>query len=127
MYDAAFDSMPKMQEQMFASQKMSPDQQAKFSKQMQASMDAAKKVMNWDSIKPIFVKIYADNFDEAELAGLIAFYKTPVGQKWIEKQPQIQAATVQAMAQIMPKLQAAILKASTPSGDKATPAPAGTP
>ena len=64
------------------------------------------------SVRPIFVKIYADNFDEAELTGLIAFYKSPVGQTWIQKQPAIQAATMQAMGQIMPKIQAAMLKAA---------------
>ncbi len=109
-YDGAFASMSKMQEQMMAGQKMTPDQKTKFQKQMQASMDAAKTAMSWESIKPIFVKIYADNFDEAELNGLIAFYKTPVGQTWIEKQPVIQAATMQEMAKMMPKIQAAIMK-----------------
>jgi hypothetical protein len=112
MYEGAFASIPKMQEQMMGSQtKMSPDEKLKFQKQMQASMEAAKSALDWSTIKPIFVKIYADNFDETELDGLIAFYKTPVGQTWIDKQPQIQAATMQAMTQIMPKIQAAIMKA----------------
>ena len=78
-------------------------------------MQSVKQLMSWDSIKPMFVKIYADNFDEAELQGLIDFYKTPVGQTWIAKQPQIQAATMQAMAQLMPKIQAAMMK-SMPTG-----------
>ncbi len=120
MYDNTFASIPKMQEQMMAGQEMTPEQKAKFQAQMQASMDAAKSAMDWNSIKPIFVKIYADNFDEVELQGLIDFYKTPVGQAYIQKQPQIQAATMQAMAQIMPKIQAAMMKAPTPTGIKGT-------
>ena len=110
MMDSAFDSVPKMQEQMMASQKMPPAQIAKFHQRLQASMESTKKLMGWDTIKPMFVKIYADNFDEGDLAGLIAFYKTPVGQKFIQQQPQIQAATMQAMSQIMPKIQAAVME-----------------
>ena len=127
MFDAAFDSIPKMQAQMFASEHMKPEEQAKFNRQMQASMIATKKSMDWDSLKPIFVKIYADNFDEAELEGTIAYYKSPVGRRWIEKQPQIQAATMQAMAQLMPKIQAAVQKAFTENNEKADAGDAGTP
>ena len=128
MYESAFASIPKMQEQMMGSQmKMSPDEKAKFQKQMQASMDAARSALDWNTIKPIFVKIYADNFDETELNGLIAFYKSPVGQTWIEKQPQIQAATMQAMSQIMPKIQAAVMKAIMPPDTKAAAGAKATP
>ena len=123
MMDSTFDAIPKMQQQMMGSQKMTPEQQDKFNKQMQTSMQSVKKLMGWDTIKPMFVKIYADNFDEGELRGLIDFYKTPVGQAWIQKQPQIQAATMQAMSQIMPKIQAEMMKSLTQSEAGASPAP----
>ena len=123
MLDATFGSMSKMEEQAFAGGKLSPEQQAKAKQQMETSMQVARKEMGWDTIKPIFVKIYADNFDEADLEGIIAYYKTPVGQKWIEKQPAIQAATMQAMAQIMPKIQAAMMKAASQSEKTAAPTP----
>lgn len=121
MMDTAFDAMPKMQQQMMAGQKMTPEQQEKFNQQMQASMQTVKKELSWDTIKPMFVKIYADNFDEGELQGLIDFYKTPVGQAWIQKQPQVQAATMQAMGQIMPKIQAAMMKSFEQPEATATP------
>ena len=127
MMDTAFSSMSKMQEQAFAGAKLSPAEQAKANKQMETSMQIAKKEMGWDTIKPIFVKIYADNFDEGELQGLINFYKTPVGQTWIEKQPAIQASTMQAMTQITPKIQAAMMKAMTQNVDDAKPTPKATP
>ena len=129
MFDSSFAAMPKMQAQAMAAQeaKMTPEAKAAFTKQMAKSMAAAKEAMSWDSIKPIFVKIYADNFDETELQGMIAFYNTPVGQKWIEKQPDIQAATMQAMGQLMPKIQAAMAKSAAQPGaadDKAAPSAA---
>ena len=51
MMDSTFDAMPKMQQQMMAGQKMTPEQQAAFNKQMQASMQTVKKELGWDSIK----------------------------------------------------------------------------
>ena len=115
--DTAFDSISKMQSQMMAGQKLSDEDKAEMTKKMKRSMDAAKKEMNWGSIKPIFVKIYADNFDAADLQGMIDFYKSPVGQKFIEKQPVIQAQTIQAMTTLMPKIQAAMMKEYTDSAD----------
>lgn len=34
-------------------------------------------------------KVYAEHFTEAELQALVAFYKTPVGQKMVEEEPKI--------------------------------------
>jgi hypothetical protein len=42
------------------------------------------------------VSIYADNFTAAELRELIAFYKTPTGQKFLEKTPLVTQQTMAA-------------------------------
>lgn len=39
------------------------------------------KYMGWESIKKDIAKIYMKNFTDDELKELIAFYKTPIGQK----------------------------------------------
>ena len=116
--DILFETMPKIQKQVLDAQKLPPDQKEKVRQQVQATMDGMRKGLNWESIKPIFVKIYADNFDEAELEGIIAYYKTPVGQKWIEKQPTIQTAKTQAITDIILKIQAAALDSAKHVDDK---------
>jgi len=54
-------------------------------------------------------------FTEKELQAVIDFYKSPVGAKFIEKQPELMAQTMQKMqvemAKIMPKIQADVQKA----------------
>jgi hypothetical protein len=45
------------------------------------------KYMSWDALKEDFIKIYMEEFTEAELKDMIAFYKTPTGQKAITKTP----------------------------------------
>jgi hypothetical protein len=46
-------------------------------------------------LEDAFVMIYAGNFSAAELRELIAFYKSPTGQKFLEKTPIV---TQQSMA-----------------------------
>ncbi len=48
-----------------------------------------EKHMSWESLKPEFVKIYADAFTAAELRDLNAFYATPTGQKTIRMMPSL--------------------------------------
>lgn len=68
-----------------------------------------QKYMSWDAVKDDFTRIYVEAFSEPELRELIAFYKTPVGQKSVKVLPklmeqgaQIGAKSVQAH---MPELQ----------------------
>jgi uncharacterized protein len=49
------------------------------------------KYAGWTSVRAEFVSIYATNFTEQELHDLIAFYKSPTGQKAISVVPTIQA------------------------------------
>ena len=75
-------------------------------------MDIMVKEMGWDNLKEDFIDIYVDVFTKEELEGIIAFYKTPVGQKFIKKQPELMQKSMQIsqkqMVTIMPKIQKAI-------------------
>jgi hypothetical protein len=66
----------------------------------------------WDKIKEDIIDIYVDVFTKEELEGIIAFYKTPVGQKLIKKQPELMQKSMEIIQKqlttIMPKVQKAI-------------------
>jgi uncharacterized protein len=47
-----------------------------------------------DELQSAIVLIYASNFTEAELRDLIAFYKTPTGQKFLQKTPFVAQQTM---------------------------------
>ncbi len=49
------------------------------------------KYMGYNSLKNDLIKIYADAFNENELNELKIFYETPVGQKALEKVPELSA------------------------------------
>lgn len=55
----------------------------------EAMLGFMKDVMNWDDLKPEFIRIYAESFTVAELRDLSAFYKTPTGKKSLEKMPEL--------------------------------------
>jgi len=59
---------------------------------LQAKMIAAmKEFMSWDKLKPGMVEAYRNAYSEEELDGMLAFFKSPVGQAYLSKSPTIAA------------------------------------
>ena len=89
------------------------------------------KYMSWDSLKADMVKIYMDEFTEAELGELNKFYQTPVGKKTIQRMPTLmtKGATLgsQRVQEHMPELQAAIAAEAAKKQPAAPAAPAASP
>ena len=120
--DATFSQISKMRDQSSSSTNATAEVK-EMQQKMRETMDSEMKAMvNWDKIKPIFISIYSETFTPEELQGMIAFYKTPIGQKWLEKQPQVQMATMQKMQSIMaeavPKMQEAMKRAMEPKKEE---------
>jgi len=53
-----------------------------------------QKYMSWESLKGDYARIYAEAFNEEELRQMIAFYRTPTGQKAIRMIPELMAKGV---------------------------------
>lgn len=81
----------------------------------------------YEEMEPEFARAYADVFTEQELRELAAFYRTPLGRRVVETQPEIMAATqriaMDRMQTLMPQLMQAIMEAM--EEDEAPPS--GTP
>lgn len=88
---------------------VAPEDAAEREKVMRMTMDLVAEEMGWDTMKDDFASVYADIMTEEELKGLIEFYKSPVGQAFLAKQPQLTARTMQItqsrMMSVMPKIQ----------------------
>ena len=97
---------------------------ANLSEQTTKMMDMMAEALSWDKIKADYVALYAETFTAAELKDLIAFYKSPAGQAFTKKQPELTRRSVEMsqklMMQVMPKIQAM-------AKEMATPAPASAP
>lgn len=70
--------------------------------------DLVAKEISWPKIKGDQIKVYASTFSENELKELNDFFKTPTGQKFIEKQQDVLKASYQItqkhLQSMMPKL-----------------------
>lgn len=47
-----------------------------------------REEMAWENIQPIYRQIYKETFTQEEIDGMLAFYRTPVGQAMLQKMPQ---------------------------------------
>jgi hypothetical protein len=58
------------------------------------------------------ISIYVTVFSEDELKGMLAFYKSPVGQAVISKMPAVMQQSMALMQKRVPGLQEQIIKIS---------------
>jgi uncharacterized protein len=47
--------------------------------------------LNWQKMKPQFAQAYANTFTADDLSGMLAFYRSPAGQDYINKMPGLMA------------------------------------
>jgi uncharacterized protein len=70
-----------------------------------------REEMGWEKMKPQYVQLYRDTFDQEEVNGLIDFYKSPTGQAYANKMPELtqksMALSQQMTQSLMPKIIAA--------------------
>jgi uncharacterized protein len=80
---------------------LNADEQAIMDKQETKMIAIMKDELSWDKMKDVFVQTYRDTFSQDEIDGLITFYKSSVGQAFIDKQPELMKNTMTLMQQRM--------------------------
>ena len=72
----------------------------------------AREEMSWTKMKPLYIQLYRETFEQDEIDGLIAFYKGPAGQAFVNKMPTVMQKTmviVQSQLQtLLPKMTVAM-------------------
>ncbi len=63
-------------------------------------------------VKPQYIRLYQETFDQDEVESLIHFYKSPAGQAFVKKMPiltqKTMAMTQSQLQSLLPKVRAAI-------------------
>ena len=79
-------------------------------------MAVMREEMNWAKMKPMYIKMYSETYDQEEIDGLIAFYSSPVGQSYQKKMPLVIQSVMSEMQGLMksfiPKIKIAVDKAA---------------
>jgi hypothetical protein len=85
------------------------DEQAILDRQQAKMSDIMKEELGWEKMKDLYVQAYRETYSQEEIDGLIAFYRTPVGQSFVNKQPELTKRTMtilqQRMAPMMQRIQ----------------------
>lgn len=88
-------------------------------------MAVMRKEFSWQKLKPMYIQIYRETFEQEEIDGMLTFYASPAGQAVINKMPIVLQKSMtlsQSMVQaLIPKMNAAMEQAiseAISSGDK---------
>jgi uncharacterized protein len=116
MIDQAYASVEQLIKQSLAQESAGrtvTDEQRRLLDLMPAKIGALMRdEMSWTKMQPIYVGIYQETFTQEEIDGLIAFYRSAVGQSFVSKMPAVMnrsMAVMQVQMQtLMPKLKRAM-------------------
>lgn len=105
-------AMRKAMEQAAAGKTLTSEQKKVMDRAPQRMSEFLRKEFSWAKMEPIQVSIYRESFEQPEIDGLIAFYKTPAGQAFVKKMPMVTQKAMVAMQaqmqQMMPRLKDAM-------------------
>ena len=72
-------------------------------------MDLVTERLSWEKMKPAYVQLYTEIFNDEELDGMLAFYRSPAGRAMLEKMPQLMSKSMalaqRQMADLQPEIQ----------------------
>ena len=104
MVDQMLEGARQMSEQQV--KQMSSDPGAvKMAREMQDKVMAlVQERLKWEKMSPEFVKLYAEAYEEKELDGIIAFYKSPAGKAMVAKMPALAQKSMEMAQQYMKDL-----------------------
>jgi len=84
---------------------VTPQRQAILDHMAQQMSDLLAETLTWDSLKPMYMRIYHESFTESEIDGIIKFYKTPAGKAMINKMPVVMQSVMNEMQSFMKPMQ----------------------
>jgi len=99
-FDRVFSQLPQLLTQMGVPE----DRQEQSEQVMEEVATAIKEVMTLERMREELVVVYADAFTEQELRELADFYRSPIGKKYVEKQPELAQAAMKITGEMMREL-----------------------
>jgi len=106
-----FDQMKEMQKQYMqrAGQSRNEEVPPEVLEMQEKVWNMMAEEMSWDKVKEDYIALYVGTFTEEDLRGLIEFYKSPAGQKFLEKGPELMRKSMEIgqrqTLKIMPEIQ----------------------
>jgi len=114
-----------------AGREISPAKRQRLQGMQRQMMQILREEMAWEKIQPIYRQIYKESFTQEEIDGMLAFYRSPVGQAMLQKMPQVMERSMQiSRERLLPRVTQRMTQLLSEtvqgeSGKAATPAAQG--
>ena len=95
MIDMVYDSMQPQFEAMAEQIGIDEAQRPIFDRHMARVIEVLREELNWEKMEPYMIDAYAEVYTEQELLGLVEFYESPLGQKFMVKMPEMMTVTME--------------------------------
>jgi len=89
---------------------VTPQRQAILDHMAQQMSDLVAETLNWDSLKPMYMRVYHESFTQSEIDGIIKFYKTPAGKAMINKLPLVMQNVMNEMQEMIKPMQSKMMQ-----------------
>ncbi len=96
--DTMMKQMTAVSDQMMGNS-VTPEVKAKVAAFQSQVVKVVEDQVGWKAMEPTLLNLYAQNYTDDELDGIIAFYKSPAGRSMLEKMPQLSAQSMQLTQQ----------------------------
>lgn len=98
------ESMGSAMGQQMLGEDATPEQRAALEKTMRQQRASIRRVMSWETLGPIYRKVYARLFTGEEVEAMIAFYGSDTGRGIMRKMPQAMQLSMEEMQPMMQTL-----------------------
>lgn len=109
MLEPMMDNVMSVMQQQMSQVNIPEDKKPIVDKYNQKIIETLRHEMRWENMQEDFVALYLEAYSEEELRGLADFYKSPLGQKMLDKMPELMQASMQIsqglLQQTLPKIQ----------------------
>jgi hypothetical protein len=124
MMDNAMQQMSAMSKQLGGgSGSVTPEQQARLDDFQKKVFALIETQMSWKNLEPDYIELYAKNFTDEQLDGIIAFYKSPAGVAMVEKLPTLTTEGMQLAQTRMTAIQPQLMQMIQNFAKSAAPPP----
>lgn len=110
MYGQVDSMMQQAMREALTGKALTTEQEALLAEMRQRIVEIFREQMSWQKMEPVIIDIYRKSFNQAELDGMLAFYRTDAGRAVIAKMPVVMQHTMEALQQdlgaMMPRLRA---------------------
>ena len=89
MYSGMEQMMRESMKQMVQGKPLNAEQQRLLDSMPGRFVAVMREEMSWQRMKPLYVQLYQDTFEQDEVDGLLAFYTSPTGQAFLNKMPVV--------------------------------------